>query len=316
MNQRPKVLLYEPMHQKGIDYLKTYADVLYASGWDEDTLCKEVKDISGIIIRANGKATARIMDSAPKLKVIGRHGAGVDNIDLEAAKERSITVVNTPHAPAEAVAEYVIGCMVVLSKRILESDQALRAGKWEVRYQFHAFEMKGRTLGIVGMGRIGSRVAEIAHAIRMEILYYDVVANPKVEEKFGAKKIELEELLKLSDYVTLHVPATPETKHLINAERLKLMKPTAILINAARGVVVDTMALYDALKSAKLFGAAIDVFEQEPAPADHPLFSLPNVVVTPHMAGHSEDALIAMSMVAKDIVRVLQGHPPNYPVVN
>ena len=314
MNQRPKILLYEPMHQKGIDYLKTYADVLYASSWDENVLCQEVKDVSGIIIRANGKATARIMDSAPKLKVIGRHGAGVDNIDLEAAKERGITVVNTPHAPAEAVAEHVIGVMVVLSKRILESDRALRSGQWDVRYNLHAFEMRGRTLGIVGMGRIGSRVAEIAKAIGMEILYSDVVANPQVEEKFGAKRIKLEELLKLSDYITLHVPATPETKYLINAERLELMKPTAILVNAARGSVVDTMALYDALKSGKLFGAAIDVFEAEPAPADHPLFSLPNVVVTPHMAGHSDDALIAMSMVAKDIIRVIQGQPPEYPV--
>ena len=314
MSQKPKVLLYEPMHQKGIDYLKTHADVLYVSGWDEDILCQEVKDVSGIIIRANGKVTARVMDSAPKLKVIGRHGAGVDNIDLEAAEKRGITVVNTPHAPVEAVVEHVIGCMVVLSKRILESDQALRAGNWDVRYHFHAFEMRGKTLGIVGIGRIGSRVAEIANAIGMEILYYDVVSNPQVEEKFGAKKIELEELLKSSDYITLHVPSTPETKYLINAERLKLMKPTAILVNAARGVVVDTMALYDALKSGKLFGAAIDVFEEEPAPADHPLFSLPNVVVTPHMAGHSDDALIAMAMVAKDIVRVLQGQPPEYPV--
>ncbi|MBM3241796.1 hydroxyacid dehydrogenase [Candidatus Poribacteria bacterium] len=314
MNQRPKVLLYEPMHQKGIDYLKMYADVLYASSWDEDILCQEVKDISGIIIRANGKVTTKIMDSAPKLKVIGRHGAGVDNIDLEAAKKRGITVVNTPHAPAEAVAEHVIGVMVVLSKRILESDRALRAGQWDVRYHFQAFEMKGKTLGIVGMGRIGSRVAEMAKALGMEILYYDVVVNPQVEGKYDAKKIELEELLKLSDYITLHVPATPETKYLINAERLKLMKPTAILVNAARGSVVDTMALYDALKSGKLFGAAIDVFEKEPAPADHPLFSLPNVVVTPHMAGHSDDALIAMSMVAKDIIRVIQGQPPEYPV--
>ena len=315
MSEKPKVLLYEPMHQKGIDYLTEYADIAFASAWDEDVLCQEVRDISGIIIRANGGVTARIMDSAPKLKVIGRHGAGVDNIDLEAARERGIRVVNTPHAPAEAVAEHVIGCMVILSKRILESDQALRDGRWDVRYQFHAFEMKGRTLGIVGMGRIGSRVAEIAHAIKMEILYYDVVANPQVEEKFGAKKIELEEVLKLSDYITLHVPATPETKHLIDAKRLKLMKPTAILINAARGVVVDTMALYEALKADQLFGAAIDVFEEEPAPDDHPLFSLPNVVVTPHMAGHSEDALVAMSMVAKDIVRVIQGQPPEYPVV-
>ena len=314
MNPKPKVLLYEPMHQKGIDYLKRYADVMYTSGWDEDVLCQEVKDVSGIIIRANGGVTARIMDSAPKLKVIGRHGAGVDNIDLKAAKERGITVVNTPYGPAEAVVEHVIGVMVVLSKRILESDRALRSGQWDVRYNLHGFEMRGRTLGIVGMGRIGSRVAEIAKAIGMEILYYDVVANPQVEEKFGARKIELEDLLKLSDYITLHVPATPETKYLINAERLKLMKPTAILVNAARGSVVDTMALYDALKSGKLFGAAIDVFEEEPAPADHPLFSLPNVVVTPHMAGHSDDALIAMSMVAKDIIRVLQGHSPEYPV--
>ncbi len=314
MSKKPKVLLYESMNQQGIDYLKAHAEVVWASGWDEDTLCQEVTDVSGIIIRANGKVTARIMDCAPKLKVVGRHGAGVDNIDIEAATERGIVVVNTPYAPMEAVVEHVIGVMIVLSKRILESDIALRAGKWDVRYQLHGLEMKGKTLGIVGMGRIGSRVAEIAHSIRMEILYCDVVANPEVEKQFGAKRVDMEDLLRRSDYVTLHVPATPETHHLINAERIAVMKPTAILINAARGIVVDTTALYNALKAGQLFGAGIDVFEEEPAPADHPLFQLPNVVVTPHMAGHSDEAAIAMSMVAKDIIRVIQGQQPEYPV--
>ena len=316
MSQKPKILLYESMNQQGIDYLKAHAEVVWASGWDEDTLCQEVTDVSGIVIRANGKVTARIMDCAPNLKVVGRHGAGVDNIDIEAATERGIVVVNTPYAPMEAVVEHVIGVMIVLSKRILEADTALRAGKWDVRYQLHGLEMKGKTLGIVGMGRIGSRVAEIAHSIRMEILYCDVVANPEVEKQFGAKRVEMEDLLRRSDYVTLHVPATPETRHLINAERIAVMKPTAILINAARGIVVDTTALYNALKAGQLFGAGIDVFEEEPAPADHPLFQLSNVVVTPHMAGHSDEAAVAMSMVAKDIIRVIQGEPPKYPVNN
>jgi len=315
MTEKPKVFLYETMHQQGIDYLEAHAKVLWASSVDEDAICREVSDASGIIVRALGKVTARVMDSAPKLKVVGRHGAGVDNIDIKAATERGIQVVNTPDAPTEAVAEHVAATMIVLARRILEADKAIREGKWDFRYSTPGQELQGKILGIVGMGRIGYRLAEIAAlGLGMKIFYCDIVANSNAEEKFGATKMELDELLQQSDVVTLHVPATPATKHLINAGKLELMKPSAFLVNAARGSVVDILALYDALKDGKLLGAGIDVFEEEPPPVDMPIFNLPNVVVTPHTAGHTEEAVVAMSMVAEDIIGVINGQEPKYPV--
>jgi len=316
MTEKPKVFLYESMHQQGIDYLQTHAEVLWASSVDEeDVICREVSDASGIIVRALGKVSARVMDSAPKLKVVGRHGAGVDNIDIEAATERGIQVVNTPDAPTEAVAEHVIATMIVLARRILEADKAIREGRWDFRYSTPGQELTGKILGVVGMGRIGYRLSEIAAlGLGMKILYCDIVANKNAEEKLGAKKMDLNELLVSSDVVTLHVPATPTTKHLINASKLKLMKPSSFLINAARGSIVDIEALYDALKDGKLLGAGIDVFEEEPPPVDMPILKLPNVVITPHTAGQTEQAVTAMSMVAEDIIRVINGQKPRYSV--
>ena len=315
MTEKPKVFLYELIHQQGIDCLKAHTELLWASDVDEDTVCREVVDASGIIVRALGKVTARVMDSAPKLKVVGRHGAGVDNIDIEAATERGIQVVNTPDAPTEAVAEHVIATMIILVRKILEADKSLREGRWDFRYSGPGQELKDKILGIVGMGRIGYRLSEIAAlGLGMKIFYSDIAANEEAEERFGAKKMDLDELLKRSDVVTLHVPATPATKHLINADTLELMKPNSILINAARGSVLDIEALYAALKDGKLLGAGIDVFEEEPPPVNLPIFKLPNVVVTPHTAGHTEQAMIAMSMVAEDIIRVIKGQEPKYSV--
>ena len=315
MREKPKVFLYETIHQQGLDYLQTHVEVLWASGVDEDTVCREVVDASGIIVRALGKVTGRVLDRAPKLKVVGRHGAGVDNIDIKAATERGIQVVNAPDAPTEAVAEHVMATMIILARKILPADKSLREGRWDFRYSEPGQELQSKILGVVGMGRIGYRLSEIAAlGLGMKIFYFDIAANKEAEEKFGATRMALDDLLQQSDVVSLHIPATPATKHLINAAKLELMKPNAILINAARGSVVDIDALYDALKDGKLLGAGIDVFEEEPPPVDLPIFKLPNVVVTPHTAGHTEQAMIAMSMVAEDIVRVINGQEPRYPV--
>jgi len=205
--------------------------------------------------------------------------------------------------------------MIILVRKILEADRAIREGGWDFRYSGPGQELQGKILGVVGMGRIGYRLSEIAAlGLGMKIFYFDIAANKEAEERFGAKKMELDELLKQSDVISLHVPATPATKHLINASKLELMKPSAILINAARGGVVDIESLYKSLEDGKLLGAGIDVFEEEPPPVDLPIFTLPNVLVTPHTAGHTEQAMIAMSMVAKDIVRVIKGQGPKYPV--
>lgn len=312
---KPKVLLYEPIHQKGIDYLTRYADILWASGYDEETLCREVKDVSGIVIRAKGAVTAKIMDSAPILKVIGRHGVGVDNIDVAAANKRGIYVVNTPGVNNEAVAEHAVGLMLALTKRIVDGDRAMRRNHWDFRYEALGKEIIGRTLGIIGMGNIGSRVAQICYlAFKMNILYCDELRKPMAESELSAKKVELEELLRLSDYVTLHVPGMSSTNNLINESNIKFMKPTAYLINTSRGTVIEPKALYAALRENRIAGAALDVYYQEPLPENDEVLDVPNMILTPHMAAHTEDAMIAMAMVVEDIVRVLQGNKPKYPV--
>jgi len=312
---KPKVLLYEPIHQKGIDYLSQHAEIIRASAQDEETLCREVAGASGIVIRAKGAATAKVMDSAPGLKVIGRHGVGVDNIDVAAATERGIYVLNTPGVNNEAVAEHAVGLMLAVTKRIGEGDHALRNGHWDFRYEKLGQEVFGLTLGIVGLGNIGCRVAQICHAaFNMKILYCDQVQKPEAERELSAEKGELDELLRSSDYVSLHVPALPSTHHLIDADNITLMKKTAYLINTSRGPVVDTSALCDALKKGSIAGAGLDVYEEEPLPGDSDILSIPNTVLTPHIASHTGGAMIAMAMVVEDVVRVLQGESPKHPV--
>lgn len=311
-----RVLLYEDMHQAGKDVLAEKAEVIIADNLDEEVLINQVKDVDAIIIRANGAVSARMMDAAPRLKVVGRHGVGVEAIDLEAAKARGIAVCNTPDANLESVAEQAVGFMIVLSKQILRADRAIRQGRWEVRYDYIGQELFGRTLGLVGMGRIGSRVAEICRqAFDMPLLYYDLVAYPEIEDRLGANKTSLEEVLGQSDYVSVHVPMLPSTKGLIGKKQFAMMKKGAILINTARGPIVDENALLEALQSGHLGGAGLDVYAVEPTPADNPLFQLENVVLSPHMAAHTDDALKAMSMVAEDIIRVLEGSEARYRLV-
>ena len=312
---KPKVLLYESFHQKGLDYLKERAEIVWASGYDENVLCREAAEALGIVIRANGEATARIMDSAPQLKVIGRHGVGVDNIDVEAATERGIYVVNTPGVNDKAVAEHAVGLMLAISKRLVKADHAIRNGYWDFRYDDYGQEMGGRTLGVVGLGNIGGRVANICHhAFNMKILYYDEIPRPEAEQDLSAEKVGLAGLMRSSDYVSLHVPSLPSTHHLIDGDAIGLMKKSAFLINTSRGPVVDTDALCAALKAERIAGAALDVYEEEPLPGDREILTLPNTVLTPHIASHTEEAMMAMSMVVEDIMRVIQGEPPKHPV--
>jgi D-3-phosphoglycerate dehydrogenase len=311
-----RVLLYEDIHQAGKDVLAEKAVLVMATSLDEEALIVHVRDVDAIIIRANGVVSARIMDAAPRLKVVGRHGVGVEAIDLQAAKQRGIVVCNTPDANLESVAEQAVGFMITLSKQILRADKAVRQGRWDVRYEYIGQELLGRTLGLVGMGRIGSRVAEICHvAFKMPILYFDVASYPAVEESLQAEKVSLEEVLKASDYVSVHVPLIPATRGMIGKEQLAMMKRGSILINTARGPIVDETALVEALQSGHLSGAGLDVYAVEPALEANPLFQLENVVLTPHMAAHTNDALKAMSLVALDIIRVMEGQEPVYRVI-
>jgi D-3-phosphoglycerate dehydrogenase len=310
-----KVILYEKMAEAGTRLLQEHCRLVYPQNLDEATLIQEAKDADAIVIRANGRVSKAIIDAAARLKVIGRHGVGVENIDIEAATNRGIWVVNTPNANTESVAEHTVGFIVALSKRMLEADKAIRQGRFEVRYEYFGQEILGKTLGIIGLGRIGGRVAEICHlAFKMKVIYYDEIDRGEMAKKINARSVPFEEVLKEADYLSLHIPSTPKTHHLVGEKELRLMKRSAFLINTSRGPIVDEAALIQALKKGWIKGAGLDVYEEEPASKDNPLFQLSNVVVTPHMAAHTHEALAAMSLVAEDVLRVLSGKSPRYPV--
>jgi D-3-phosphoglycerate dehydrogenase len=257
-----------------------------------------------------------MMDSAPRLKVIGRHGVGVENIDLEAATEKGIWVVNTPDANDISVAEHFFGLALILSKMLKKGERAFREeGRWEARYQYIGNELHGKTLGILGFGRIGKAIGRIgARGFDMKILYYDAFRFEEVEKKIGAVRVSLEEVLSQSDYISINLPMLPATKGIIGERELRMMKPTAYIINLARGPIWDEKALYRVLKEGRIAGAGTDVFEVEPATQDHPLLEIENFFATPHMAAHTEEALKRMSLVAEDVLRVLEGKRPLHPV--
>lgn len=310
-----KVLLYEDMREEGKKVLREKAEVLFARSLDEASLIEQAKEVDGIVIRANGKVSRRIMEASPKLKVVGRHGVGVENIDVEAATERGIWVVNTPDANDLSVAEHFFGLALMLSKMLKKGDLALREGRWEARYQYIGRELHGKTLGILGFGRIGKSIGRIAtQGFKMRVLYYDALRFEEMEKEIGAVKVSLEEIMAQSDFISINLPLVPETKGLVGEKELRMMKPTAYIVNLARGPIWDEKALYRVLKEGRIAGAGADVFEVEPASKDHPLLELENFIGTPHMAAHTEEALKKMSLVAEDIVRVLEGKEPLHPV--
>jgi D-3-phosphoglycerate dehydrogenase / 2-oxoglutarate reductase len=313
---KPVILLYEPIHSKAVELLEQHAVVRMASSLEEDALLQIVPDVEGIIIRANGKVTRRLMQAAPRLKVVARHGTGVEAIDRKAAAELGIAVVNTPEANVESVAEQCVAMMINLAKRIVQADKVFRGGDWGARYRLTGVELFGKTLGVIGIGRIGYRVAEICNlGFNMPVLYYDVIPNSRAEASLGAVRVELDELLSRSDFVSVHLPLVPATKHLIGTDALRKMKPGAYLINSSRGPVVDQDALILALQHGWIGGAGLDVFDPEPLPADSALLKLDNVVVTPHMAAHTDEALLRMAMVVEDVIAVIEGRPPRNPVL-
>lgn len=310
-----KFLLYEPIHQVGLDVLEEVGTVTMADATDEDSILRQIGDVDGVVIRSRGAMTRRIMENAPRLRVVGRHGVGVDNVDLVAATDLGVQVVNTPQATVEGVAEHALGLLLALAKRIAVADKAIRQGDFEIRYRLQGFELRGRTLGVVGFGRIGRRVAQICHfGLGMRILYYDVRPAPDMERLLGAERKALMDLLAEADCVTVHVPLLPQTEGLIGEAEFAAMCPDALFINTSRGAVVDEEALHRALQQKEIAGAGLDVFAQEPTPVDNPLFELPNVVLTPHIATATEEALQQMALVATDVVRVLEGQAPVYPV--
>ncbi len=309
------VLLFEDINEAGKSVLREKAEILFVNSFEESSLINQVRGADGIIIRTRGKVSRKLMESAPKLKVIGRHGVGVENVDLEAAAELGIWVVNTPNANNFSVAEHYFGLALMLSRMLKKGEIALKEGRWEARNQCVGKELQGKTLGILGFGRIGKSVGRIGHnGFNMNVLYFDIIRYKEAEEEIDAKKVNLDELLSNSDFISINLPLTPETKGMVGEKELGLLKPTAYIINVARGPIWDEKALYTMLKEGKIAGAAADVFAMEPASKDHPLFQLENFIGTPHMAAHTEEAMRRMSLVAEDIIRVLDGKVPLYPV--
>ncbi|MFI5456686.1 MAG: hydroxyacid dehydrogenase [Isosphaerales bacterium] len=317
MKHRPLVLSLTTMHESGLSILREATELRMASGLDPATLQREVVGADALIIRTGGVVDAALLDRGKDLRVVGRHGVGYDQIDVDAATARGIQVVYTPGANTQSVAEHVFALMIGLSRHFPRMTAELAAGNYDVRTSMTGREIAGKTLGIIGFGRIGRRVGEIAHlGFGMRVLYHDIVPAPEeVELRSGASRTGLKELLEVSEYVTLHVPLDASTRGMINRETLAMMRPDAILINTCRGPVVDEPAIAKVLDDGRLWGYGADVYTVEPPPPGHPLIGRLDVLLTPHSAAQTEEALRNMATtIAQEVVGVLRGEPPVNPV--
>lgn len=312
-----KTLLLDPIAQDGIDLLKKNGiEVIQHFSRNNEDIIKAVHDADALLVRTT-PVSREIIEAAPNLKVIARHGVGVDHINIEAANQFKIAVTNSPWANVESVAEHIIGMMISLSKHFLKSDSALRKGDFSVRNTYIGQELKDKTLGIIGLGRIGQRVSAIAlDGFNMKVKAYD----PYLQQDSIDSRIVFEhwdEIFSQSDIVSLNLPLTEKTTEIIRKKEFKLMKNNAFFINCSRGKVVHEDALIWALEQGEIQGAGIDVFSQEPPNSDNKLFTLDNVIVTPHMAAHSHEAMVLMAThAAQGIVEVFSGKKPSWQVNN
>ena len=302
-----KVLVCDPIHEDGIKILKDAGfeiDISPEISYEE--LKGKVRNYDVLVVRSRTKVTREIIEAGEKLKVVGRAGVGIDNIDVEAAKKKGVKVLNTPEAPAIAVAELTIGLLLSLARQIPRADSSMKEGRW-AKKEFRGWQLNGKTFGVVGLGHIGEKVARLAKAFGMKILITKrTPPSPEILKELEAEFVPLDELLRRSDIVSLHVPLTPQTHHMIGEREIQLMKDGAFIINTSRGAVIDEKALFKALKSGKLGGAALDVYEVEP-PEDYSLMKLPNVVCTPHIGAQTVEAQrAAATLLAQKIVNELK----------
>lgn len=306
----PKVLVSDPIDQVGLDILSQVAQVDVKTGLSAEELVKIIPEYDALMIRSGTRVTKEIIEAGTHLKIIGRAGVGVDNVDVPAATRQGIVVVNSPQGNTIAAAEHAIAMMLALSRHIPEANLSVKNGQWN-RQQFIGVEVYKKTLGIVGLGKIGSHVAVAAKAMGMKLLAHDPFISQERAEQLGCRLVDLDLLIRESDYISLHMPKTEETYHLINAEALAQMKPTARIINCARGGIIDEAALAEALKNDQIAGAAVDVYENEPLEENSPLRSLgQKVILTPHLGASTEEAQINVAIdVAEQIRDVLLGLP-------
>jgi D-3-phosphoglycerate dehydrogenase len=281
--------------------------VTYEPEITPEQIQEKIDKFNIVIVRSRTKITKEIIEKARNCKIIARVGVGLDNIDLDAAKAKNIRVINAVEGAMTAVAEQVLGLMLCLARNIARADREIRNGNW-LKKELMGTELKGKYLGIVGLGNIGKRLGRLAKGLNMNIIGYDVIPiDEEFAKEVGLMKTDLDTLLQSSDYVSLHVPLLDSTYHMIDAKKLAIMKSTAKIINTSRGGVIDEKALYDAIKNGNLGGAALDVFEKEPA-TDSPLTTLPNVILTPHIGAQTKEAQsLAANVIAEKIIQILRG---------
>jgi glyoxylate reductase len=310
---KPKVFVTRIIPEKGFELIKGFCDV---DLWTDELppsredLLQHVQGVDGLLCLLTDKIDDEVMHAAgPQLKVISNFAVGYDNVDVPAATARGVAVCNTPDVLTETTADFAFALMMAVARRIPEAERYVHEGKWKTwgPKTLLGVEVKGATLGLIGFGRIGKAVARRAVGFDMHVIYYDPT-EPEISSDIKALKVDFETLLKESDFISLHTPLTNETRHLINSEALSKMKPTTVLINTARGPIVDPDALYEALKHNRIFGAGLDVTEPEPLPLDSPLLTLDNIVIAPHIASASITARDNMSwMAAKNLIAGLKG---------
>jgi D-3-phosphoglycerate dehydrogenase len=309
-----KILITDKMANEALQILKDAGHEVTFDEMDGGTLLKEISKYDALMVRGRTKVIKEVVKAGAKgkLKVIGRAGIGVDNVDIETAAKEGIKVVNAPTGATTSVAELALAYMLSLSRHLIKADTTMKNGEW-AKKQLKGNELYGKTLGLIGCGNIGKLTAKYSQAFNISVIGYDPFISKGDMKKDGIKKIEdLGELMKSSDFISLHLPHIPKTHHIVNKEMISKMKPTAYIINCSRGGTVDEKALYDALKNGKIAGAGIDVFENEP-PKDSPLLKLDNVVLTPHIGANTNEGQIrAGTVCAEQINKVLNGKDPDF----
>jgi D-3-phosphoglycerate dehydrogenase len=313
---KPKVYItsrsFGQFSAEALNLIKSVAEIErnpYGRTMTEEELLKAVEEVDGLVV-GNDKINKKIIEHAKKLKIIARHGVGVDNVDLKAATDNNIVVTYTPHVNADAVADFTMGLILSSARNIPQAHISIRQGRWEAT-KFIGVDVYGKTLGIIGLGEIGYRVAKRAKGFDMRILYWNRRRKISIEKELSVKYVDLETLLKESDFITIHLALTDETRGMIGKKEFDLMKKTAYLVNTARGPIVDAKALYEALKDGKIAGAAVDVYDKEPPDANLPLFSIDKVIATPHIAAYTVETMLKMDMMnAEDIMRFFKGEKP------
>ena len=309
-----RVLVSDPLAEEGLEILRAACDVDVKTDLKEEGLCKILGEYDALLVRSGTEVTAKVIDAGTKLRFIGRAGVGVDNVDVDAATRRGIIVANAPEGNTLAATEHTMAMMQALARNIPQANASLKKKEWK-RSKFMGVELNEKTLGIVGFGRIGREVAKRANAMDMKCVAYDPFITKERAAQLGVEMMSMEDLFKVADVITVHTPLIKETRHIVNAKSIATMKDGVRIINCARGGIIDEKALCDAIKSGKVAGAALDVFENEP-PFESPLLALDQVIVTPHLGASTVEAQLNVAVsVARQCIEVLRGGPAKY-VVN